>query len=214
MSSRSVRTIRRCAVALLGVAALTPSSAFAASDTEGCPAQPTTKAFEKFGDTADYSLAPGGDFESGNSGWKFSTARIVAGNETAGVLSGVKSVAMGNNWFVSAPSTLTSPWICVSDAHPYFRYLLKPNGPVGLMATFIRYTDASGKAVQQQVQSKISTNLFPGRWKPSELNPLSINLPIAEGETKLVQLVFLTPGSVLGAGYNIDNVMVDPYRRG
>lgn len=216
MPSRSARTIRRCVtVALLGAAAATtPSTASAAATTAGCPDQPTTQAFAKFGDLADYSLAPGGSFENGSAGWSFTNARITNGNENAGVLPGTKSVAMGNNWFVSGPSGLVSPWICVTDAHPYFRYLLKPNGPVGLLATFIRYTDASGRAVQQQVQSKVSTNLFPGKWRPSELNPLSINLPIAAGQARRVQLVFVTPGSVLGAGYFIDNVLVDPYRRG
>ncbi|MDO9398999.1 MAG: hypothetical protein Q7T71_20830 [Herbiconiux sp.] len=215
MSSRSHRTIRRCAtVALLGAAATVPSSALAAASTGSCPDQPTTKAFAKWGDDADYSLVPGGNFENGSSGWSFTNAKIGTGNETAGVLGGLKSVAMGNNWFVSAPSVLTSPPICVSDAHPYFRYLLKANGPVGLMATFIKYENAAGNIVQQQVQSKVSTNLMPGKWKPSELNPLSINLDLAAGETTQVRLVFVTPGSVLGAGYNVDNVLVDPYRRG
>lgn len=216
MSLRSHRILHRCVVAALitGAALTAPSMASAADGTTGCPDQPTTQAFAKFGDTADYSLVPGGDFEQGSSGWTYSNARPVAGNETAGVLPGKRSVAMGNNWFFTGPSTLTSPWFCVSDAHPYFRFLLKPNGPVGVLATFIRFTDASGRTVQQQVQSKIATNLFPGKWAPSELNPLSINLSIGAGESKRVQLVFMTLASVLGAGYYIDNVLVDPYRRG
>ncbi len=211
MPTRSLRTIRRCAaVALLGAAAANPASALA----DECPEQPTTQAFAKWGDSRDYALVPGGSFESGNAGWSFTNARIANGNENTGVLTGAKSVAMGTSWFVSAPSGLVSPWFCVSDAHPYFRYMLRANGPVGMLATFVRYTDSTGRAIQQQVQSRLSTSLFPGKWKPSDLNPLSINLNLAEGETKRVQLVFFTPGSIMGAAYNIDNVLVDPYRRG
>ena len=36
-----------------------------------CPATPTTKAFQAFGDTNDYSLVPNGGFETG-------TQRMVA----------------------------------------------------------------------------------------------------------------------------------------
>lgn len=216
MSSRSHRILSRCVAAALltGAALALPTSASAAGSAADCPDLPTSKAFAKFGDTADYSLVPGGDFEPGGTGWKFSNARTVNGNETLGVLPGQRSVAMGNSWFVSGPSTLTSPPICVSNSHPYFRFLLKPNGPVGVLATFIRFTDDAGRLVQEQVSSKVQTNLFPGRWIASELNPLSVNLKIGAGESRQVQLVFMTPGSVLGAGYLIDNVLVDPYRRG
>jgi hypothetical protein len=209
--ARSHRTFRRCAtVALLGAAAILPATASAAD----CPDQPTTQAFAKIGDLADYALAPGGDFEKGTAGWTLNNAHLVAGNETVGILPGYRSVAMGNNWFVTGPSTLTSPWFCVNNDHPYFRYLLKPNGPVGLLATYVRYKGTNGQLLQQQVQSRVSTNLFPGKWQASQLNPLSLTLPIKDGETAKVQLVFITPGSVLGAGYFIDNVLVDPYRRG
>ena len=80
MPSRSHRTIRRCAaVALLGAATATatvPASALAADSTTGCPEQPTTKAFAKWGDTRDYALVPGGSFENGKLGWSFSNASI------------------------------------------------------------------------------------------------------------------------------------------
>ncbi len=204
-------TIRR-ALAPLALAAaclVAPAGALAAS----CPTQPTTKAFAKYGDNADYALAPRGNFESGTSGWSLLNARTVAGNETVGILPGVRSLALGTG-FISGPSVVTTPEFCVSTEHPYFRYLLKANGAVGLMATFVSYRDSSGSLVQQQVKSTVNTNLMPGKWKPSELNPLSVNLPITDGQIVKVRLVFVTPASVNGAGYQIDNVLIDPYRRG
>ncbi len=204
-------SVRRALVPF-AAAALTlalPAVAQAAS----CPKQATTKAFAKFGDDADYALAPRGDFETGTAGWSLFNARTVAGNETAGVLPGVRSLGLGTGW-ISGPTLVTSPEFCVSDEHPYFRYLLKANGAVGLLATFISYRDSNGSLVQQQVKSNVSTNLFPGKWKPSDLNPLSVNLAIGPGQIKYVRLVFVTPASMNGAGYQIDNVMIDPYRRG
>ncbi len=196
-------------LAAAALAFVAPTTAFGAS----CPPQPTTKAFAKFGDNADYALAPRGNFEVGTSGWSLFNARTIAGNETAGILPGVRSLALGTGWF-SGPTLVTSPEFCVSDEHPYFRYMLKANGAVGLLATFISYRDSNGSLVQQQVKSNVSTNLLPGKWKPSQLNPLSVNLPIGPGQIKYVRLVFVTPASMNGAGYQIDNVMIDPYRRG
>ena len=47
-----------------------------------CPITPTTKAFQRFGDTADYSLLSNGHFESGTSGWTLTGAAVVTGNES------------------------------------------------------------------------------------------------------------------------------------
>lgn len=201
---------RRFSVALVGLAALTLP---AAASAEACPDLPTTQAYAKFGDTADYSLVPGGNFERGGEGWKFSNARIASSGINAGVLPGVRGVALGGGFF-SGPSGVITPEFCVNSDHPYFRYMLKAKGAVGVLATFIRYKAADGSTIQQQVTSNVSTNLYSGKWVPSELNPLSIKLALGDEETATVQLVFVTPMSYLGAGYYIDDIMVDPYRRG
>jgi hypothetical protein len=216
MPLRKNGTFKGALVALAIGAAMLPTAASAADSTVTCPEQPTTKAFSKIGDLADYALAPTGDFEHGLSGWKISGAGgIVSGNESLGILGGTHSLALGGG-IVSGPTTITSPEFCVDQSHPYFRYLIKANGPVGLMATYIKYTAADGTTTSAQVQSTVSTSLLPGKWKASSLNPLSINIPLVanDGKAAKVQLMFVTPGSVLGAGYNIDNILVDPYRRG
>ena len=203
----SRRALLPVGIAMLALAA--PAGALA----DSCPELPTTQAFLKYGDTAEYALLTRGDFETTTSGWKLFNARTVAGNETGGVLSGTRSLAFGGGW-ISGPSIVATPEFCVSTDHPYFRYMLKANGAVGLLATFISYRDSNGSLVQEQVRSNVATNLFPGKWKPSELNPLSIKIPLADGETKKVRLLFVSPLSVGAASYNIDNILIDPYRRG
>lgn len=205
------------ATAAVGAAALAgPSAASAAETASACATQaPTTKAFAKIGDQADYSLAPAGNFESGATGWLLKNAKLVSGNETLGILPGLKSLALGGG-IVSGPASITSPPFCVDQTHPYFRFLIKANGPVGIMNIAVKYTDAAGTIKTQTVQSNVATNILPGKWKASDLNPLSLNIPLVNdgGQTAKVQLVFSSPMSVLGSSYNIDNVLVDPYRRG
>lgn len=186
----------------------------AATATRSCQnAEPSSwQAFAAWDDFADYWLAPGGDFEDSAEGWKLSGARIVAGNETAGVLDGDRSLALGSG-LLSGVSTAVTPPFCVDTSHPTFRYLLKANGAVGELSTFIRFRDVDGTMQEEQVRSRTQTTLLPGRWKPSDLQPLATRLPMAAlGGSARVQLVFRTPISALGSGYQIDNVLVDPYR--
>lgn len=216
---RQITQLSLTAAALLA-ATVIPASAAAATATtvsgaaDGkCIEQATTKAFERFGDQADYSVAPGGDFEDGTNGWTFTKSRIVDGNETAGVLGGSHSVALGLGLVGS--STAVSPAFCVGEEHPTFRYLYRATGLVGFLSTWIRYTDIDGSTEEVQVHSRTATNLLPGRWRPSDLQPLATKIPLVRaGGTARVQLVFRSPINLIGSGYQIDSVLVDPYRRG
>ncbi|MBO9532149.1 MAG: hypothetical protein J7513_04135 [Solirubrobacteraceae bacterium] len=179
-----------------------------------CPLTPTKQAFAPWGDTAEYAQVPGGSFEQGGAGWTFISANITAGNDPFNVVSGRNSAALGSGWG-SLAATAISPEFCVDKSHPYFRFMLKPQGAVGALATFIIYRNTAGNLVRQILGSKIATNILPGNWRPSELNPLSVNIPLLEaGGTATVQLGFISPLSFNGPAYFIDNVLVDPYRRG
>lgn len=212
--------------AVAGSALLAPTLASAATTTTAtaCPVQATTKAFAAYGDQADYSLAPNGNFENGATGWTLKNSSVVTGqgsllglaaNVLNGLLGGKKSMSIGSN-FLPGSATITSPPFCVDSTHPYFRYMLKANGPVGNLTTSIKYTAADGSSKTVEVPSLSKTTLLPSQWKASELNPLAVNIPLLQngGTTATVQLVFTSAISVLGAGYQIDNVLIDPYRRG
>lgn len=170
------------------------------------------QAFKQFGDPADYWFAPGGDFETGASGWKLDNAKVVSGNDQSGVAGGSKSLSLGSG-LVSLRGTAVSPSFCITDVNPTFRYTLKANGAVGTLATYVRYTAVDGSTQEQQVLSNSATNLLPGKWKPSDLQPLATAMPMKKiGGVAKVQLVFRSPLGALGTGYQIDNVLVDPYR--
>lgn len=213
MSIRSLGLgLRRAPLAAFAAVSLLLASAAVAS--ADCPLQDTTKAYSQFGDQAEYTAVPGGSFEDGTSGWTFITSKLALGNDGYNVLPGQRSVALGGG-FAAGLATAISPKFCVDKSHPYFRFMLRPMGAVGALATFIIYRDASGKLVRSLIASNINTTFMPGYWRPSVLNPLSINIPLLEaGGTASVQLMFVSAISVNGPSYYIDNVMVDPYRRG
>ncbi|MEH3052786.1 MAG: hypothetical protein PGN13_02105 [Patulibacter minatonensis] len=206
--SGSGRTLARALTTL--VLLLVPASVA----TAACPVQKTTKAFAGWGDTADYAQIPGGSFENGASGWTFISSKLLLGNDEWDVLPGTHSAALGTG-IGSLAATAISPPFCVDATHPYFRFMFKPTAPAGALTTFIIYKNASGNLIQQIVGSRVNTTIMPGAWRPSQINPLSINIPLLEaGGTATVQLGFMSPLSWGGASYYVDNILVDPYRRG
>ncbi|MDO9354230.1 MAG: hypothetical protein Q7T55_11070 [Solirubrobacteraceae bacterium] len=216
-------------LALAGVAALTIQGTATASAATvpaatvdpkaGCiePAETSTakssvwQAFARFGDIADYFLAPGGDFETGAKGWNLSNAAVVRGNESFGITRGSQSLQLGSG--LLSVATAVSPAFCVTDAHPTFRFVARPRGLVGVLSTFVRYQAVDGTTREEQVHSRSRLTLLPGFWSPSELQPLATKVPMAKvGGVASVRLVFRAPINVVGAGYQIDSLLVDPYR--
>lgn len=214
MSIRSIG-VGRCrpvATALFTALLLLVPVSVASAD---CPALETTQAFSEFGDSHEYAAIPGGSFENGTtSGWTFITSRIAAGNDGYDILPGVRSLQLGGG-IAAAAATAISPPFCVDATHPYFRFMFRPMAAAGALATFILYRDVTGHLITQLVGSKINTTLLPGYWRLSQLNPLSINIPLLEaGGTATVQLAFVSPLSINGPSYYVDDILVDPYRRG
>lgn len=213
------------ATALLaaGAVAAVPAAASAA-----CVEMPTSKAFSKVGDTADYSLAPGGNFENGAPGWTLAGgAKIVSGNETLGflkgpIVSGSKALSM------PVGSTATSPEFCVDESHPYFRFMAKPASSMAGYKAVVIYRDSAGSVQTSQFTSSQEITWGEGSWSASAVSPLAAKIPLDAGETASVQLKFISTGNPVAVGIsfwgkftggdvgatNIDSVLVDPYRRG
>ncbi|MEN0014764.1 MAG: hypothetical protein AAGC46_15450 [Solirubrobacteraceae bacterium] len=152
----------------------------------GCTQLSTTKAFQKVdGDTADYSLAPGGNFENGAAGWTLSSgAKIVLGNETLGVSSGSHALQL------PLSASATSPAFCVDESNPNFRFTYKVDNAVlsGFIA-YVIYRDANGTITNVQLLSSKALALAPSTWQASPKSPLSTLIPLnANAKTASVQL--------------------------
>src|SRR4051794_17945492 len=95
----------------------------------GLPA--TTKAFQAFGDGANYSMVSNGAFESGTGGWSLSGASVASGNESYKVHANADAKSLG----ITAKGRVVSPTFCVSSQHPSFRFFAKRTRAAGACST-------------------------------------------------------------------------------
>ncbi len=162
-----------------------------------CNAPKTYKAFKGFGDNADYSFAPGGTFENGTAGWSLSGASVVSGNDTSGVYGGSKALKINDG------GRVITPWFCVSADNPTFRFTTY-GGEVEMEIDYIiiNDTDVDDNLVGQTVGGS--------KWGPSAIHDLATEIPDAKlKKGVLARLIWEAEDTVY-----VDNVLVDPYRRG
>ncbi len=190
-----LRSIVGVVMAVALMAGVAPAAASAA-----CPSSKTSTPFRQFGDSASYSLLPGGSFESGAPGWALSNAAVVSGNAAAG---GKHSLA------IQADGAAVSPAFCVSTAEPSFRfYARRTSGSWGVLMVILRWSEASG-TVHETTVAAIQSGTS---WTVSPILQLSTTLPLWQaGETITTKLVFKP--EPYGGAWAIDDVYIDPYSR-
>lgn len=215
----SVATVAvACAVAAPAAASAAPERVPASAAPDGasasyCPLDetPLWKAFAAFGDTDDYFLAPSGDFESGATDWTLRGAYVGDGNDDLGVRAGERSLSLGVG--ARGNPVAVSPVFCITDAHPVFRFTFRSVGRVGPLSVALRYRAADGSTRERVVALPSSTAAQPGVWQPSERLPLGEALAFRRfAGGAAVQLVFRAQTRGAGSGYQVDNVLIDPYR--
>ncbi len=198
---------RRRRAALAAVATALAVSALPAAASAACPETPTTKAFAQFGDTADYSPVPGGDFEAGGAGWTLSRTAALGENERFKV----RAPSDARSLVVKPGGEAVSPPLCVSKAHPTFRFFARQlDGAWATMFVKLRVSEAGG-ATRDMPVTALSKGF--GRWEPSPSVMLAKALPLwQKDQTATVRLVFAPMAG--GGSWAIDDVMVDPFRGG
>lgn len=186
---------RLLGLALAGVAALAAvaPAAASASPLSPCDADaPTAKVFAPWLDGANYRAAPGGDFEPGSASWTLTGgARIVAGNATQRVGGQRDAYALS----LPTGASATSPATCVGLAEPTIRMFT--SGPLtGVVLTQAVYGGLP-------LPAGVGTG---GAWSPT--------LPMLTA-SGLVGRTFSIRVTNIGLGtMKVDDVYIDPYRRG
>lgn len=174
---------------------------------EACTVANTTgtQVFQRFGDTASYTLAPSGSFESGTTGWSLGGASVTAGNESYFVQSTSDSHAL----LVPSTSQPISAPICVDRSMPTFRFFARQvSGSWSQLNINVLWTDSSGVA-----QVTTSGGLSPSTsWGPTPVYNLAAMLgPLFQaGSTLSVRFQFVPASG--GGAIAIDDLNVDPYR--
>jgi hypothetical protein len=168
-----------------------------------CPSYAMSKAFSKWLDPMQYTLAPGGSFESA-SGLTFTGgAKIVAGNES----SYVHGTGDKNSVLIPQGGTVTTGPICVGLDKPTIRFFAKrPSFSLLPLLT---------------VEGVFTTKAGTTASLPM------VGVPLA-GNSWSLQLPFVTTGALLELGdttmmrfrvravtgsWQVDDLYVDPWRR-
>jgi hypothetical protein len=208
---------RRARIAL--TAALTGAALFAAlpgtasagvlvASAPSCDNGATSQPFAQWGDSNNYFLTPGGNFESGGAGWTLNGARVVADQEPWRVNGDRGSHALR----VPAGHSVVSPTVCVGIEDPSMRFFAHRSGG-GLL----------GATSQLVVTARVETSLGLVLDVPvGTINALSNGtswdrtpvqivlaslLPLLPGQHTPIQFRFAAVGT---ADWVIDDVFVDP----
>jgi hypothetical protein len=190
-SSKTFRLPIACAMVL--------AILFAAAPAYACEGQELEQPFARWGDTAHYTLVGDGDFTAGAAGWDLDGADLVADNEPWYVHGGDTPRALR----LRAGDRATTPPLCVSLAHPTTRFFVRNGG--GLLGTLtVEVVTHGGLALPVGVVAGL---LGGGEWAPSAPMPVLANLVDDE-----VSFRFTAGG--IGGTWTIDDVYVDPYKKG
>jgi hypothetical protein len=173
-----------------------------AGDAARCEGRVIEQPFAAWEDPADYFLAPDGDFSAGAAGWELAGADVVADNEPWNVHGSETAAAVR----IPSGASATSPWICVAETDPTMRFFARSSADAGrTLDVEVLYTDGDG--VEQALTIGTVTGDSALEWTP--VAPLPITANVYE---MTVAFRFTAHGP--DNEWLIDDVFVDPYRKG
>jgi len=172
-----------------------------------CGNQPASKPFAQWGDTANYTLVPGGAFEPGSPPWMLSRgAAVTPGNESYYVH------GSGDQNSLSLPggSSATSLAVCTSIHHPTARLFVKNSGSASSrLRVEVLYPGLLGGVQVARIAELSGTPA----WKPTPKLPLTVtNLLATLSLDRTVIAYRFKPKDSLGQ-WSIDDVYLDPRMR-
>ena len=194
--------------AVLGVMAVLSVGAGAApaAPAVACPSYEVSRPFLPWLDPLAYTLAPNGGLENGSEGWALTGgAKVVTGNEKFFV----GAPSDGHSLSLPPGSSATTSTTCIRALDAVMRFFA--SGPLlSFLQVDVVYTDSSGKT------RTLLVGLVPGAgtWSPTLPSPILANLlalPLVTDGTVTVGFRF-TPKGLLGGGWKIDDVYVDPLK--
>ena len=197
-----------CAAAAAACAAVPAAPAGAALiETSACDDAALSQPFARWGDTAHYKLAPGGDAEGALTGWTLAGgAKRVAGSEPFAATGRLGSSSLT----IPAGGSITTAATCVNAAYPSFRFFARSSGGLlGLlpaMTVSLVYRDSALRLVEVPIGTVLPTS----SWKPSPvmLTASAVAAALAGGEAPLA-----VKFTSLAGTWTIDDVFIAPYRR-
>lgn len=175
------------------------------SASTGCSEETPNRPFTALGDTADYTLVPGGSFEAGQPAWTLTNAAHIAADSQPWPVSAPGLAALA----IPKGSTVTSPAFCVTEAHPTIRFFARIDGQLrSRLRVEVLYEDIGGSVKVLPIAYLSASR----SWQATPIVPLRVHLraQLAADRTAAVALR-LTAEAGEGVWY-VDGVFVDPFR--
>ncbi len=173
---------------------------------KNCTTQVLEQPFTRWLDYFNYTLVPGGNFESGAPPWTLSKSKIVSGNETFYVRSSKDSRSLS----LGASGMATSRPVCVGLDYPVLRFFARNSGLLtSTLAVEVLFETSTGAVLSAPIGVVSALN---SKWQPTLPLPVIANLlPLLPNEKTAVAFRFRATG--IGGNWQIDDVFVDPRRR-
>ncbi|MCC6831945.1 MAG: hypothetical protein IT200_11420 [Thermoleophilia bacterium] len=201
------------AAAFAGVAVAVPS-AQAAPLLGICPGQQFSQPFAALGDTAPYTLVPGGDFESGAIGWRGTGAAVTA---DAGHTLGM--AADGYALSLPAGASVVSPAVCVTADYPYMRFVARSASASAASRLSVEVLYDNGGPIQVVPVAEL-TGARMSDWGATPRLRTGVLLGTVSGALGGLTRLRLSGAGELrlritatGGAWRIDDVHVDPKMR-
>ena len=186
---RRLVVVAALAVAMAGVMAPSAHAGLLVKSAPSCAPQELVKAFASVGDQSNYTLLPGGSFNSGAPGWSLTRASVSSGALT-----------------ISPGGVATSPTICAGLDHPTMRFRAKSSGLLPLASVSVLAETSLGLTVEVPIGL-----ISPGSsWHVTPKYLVVANLlPLLPGDYTPLAFRFR---AVTGT-WSVDDVYVDPRMR-
>jgi len=182
---------------ILGVVLLA-SLLIAPAARAACDDQVLEQPFAQWSDPAYYTLVGDGDLTGGGAGWILEGAELVDDNEPWYVHGGETPAALR----LRADDRATTPPICVTPDHPTMRFFARNAGTTRSSLLVEVMLDPE----QALAIGEVSGSVQGEDWAPAQALPI-----IANEYDDEVAFRFTVVG---GGEWVIDDVYVDPYKKG
>lgn len=199
----------RVQLALRRITILTCFAVFAGTGVAvaSCPSPGVSTPFSHWGDTNNYFLVPGGSFEgtSDNLGWSLSNASLTPGNEPFDI----NGSADGQSLTINPGGSATSPYFCIDNTMSNLRFLAQ-EATAGSDLQVLFLVRKRWHVIATPV-GDLTGDGSPASWAPTD--PMTLPTGgIPDGWSVMAALEFVAPQSA--GSWQIDDVLVDPYRSG
>jgi hypothetical protein len=183
----------------IALASLPATSSAALIKTGACDSSSLSQPFAQWGDTNEYKLVSGGDFEGSLAGWTLTGgARVVDGGNTGG--------SSGHSLYLPAGASVTTPFTCVNAAYPSFRLFARNESLLSTVVPQVVYK----LPLLGNLALPIGAAALSPNWSPTmPLLTASVVTGVLSGGTAQVALKFT---AALGPS-EVDDIYVDPMMR-